>query len=103
MSLQGTACPEDLALLTKALDDRCRELGLANGDPGREQLGRRVMHLFETGTRSFDDLKRALSEKVVPDGTPAGPTEHDKIPEVRGGRRQNQTRLSRPQAALSRR
>ena len=99
MSLHGTACPEDLALLTKALDDRCRELGLANGDPGREQLGRRVMYLFETGTLSADDLKRALSQKIAPDGTPAGRTEHDKVLEVRGGRRQNQARLPRPQAA----
>ena len=62
MSLQATACPDDLALLTKALDDRCRELGLAYGDSGREQLARRVMYLFETGTLSVDDLTRELSQ-----------------------------------------
>ena len=62
MAIEGTVSPEDLAALTKALDDRCRELGLANGDPGRERLGRRVMYLFESGALSADDLKRALSQ-----------------------------------------
>jgi hypothetical protein len=62
MSLQGTVSPEDLATLTKVLDDRCRELGLANGDAGREQLARRVMYIFETGALSIDDLKRELSQ-----------------------------------------
>jgi hypothetical protein len=62
---QGTARPEDLATLTKALDDRCRELGLSNGDAGREELGRRVMHLFETDTLSADDLKRELSRSLA--------------------------------------
>ena len=65
MSLQGTARPEDLAALTKALDDRCRELGLKNGDAGREHLARRVMQLFETGTLSADDLKRELSRPIL--------------------------------------
>ena len=62
MAPQDTVSAEDLAALTKALDDRCRELGLANGDPGREQLGRRVMYPFETGALSAEDLKRALSQ-----------------------------------------
>ncbi|RJT27524.1 hypothetical protein D3227_35940 [Mesorhizobium waimense] len=56
--------PQRSSFTTKALDDRCRELGLANGDPGREQLGRRVMHLFETGTLTVDDLKRALHKPL---------------------------------------
>lgn len=64
MASENTVSAEDLAALTKALDDRCRELGLANGDPGREQLGRRVMHLFETGALSADDLKRVLSQTL---------------------------------------
>ncbi|TKB29698.1 MAG: hypothetical protein E5W81_33695 [Mesorhizobium sp.] len=65
MSLQGTACPADLAMLTKALDDRCRELGLADGDPGREVLGRRVMDLFASGQLSAEDLKLALSGEIL--------------------------------------
>ena len=64
MSLQGTARPEDLATLARALDDRCRELGLSNGDAGREQLVRRVMQIFETGILSADDLKRELSRSL---------------------------------------
>jgi hypothetical protein len=62
MSLQGIARPEDLAMLTRVLDERCRQLGLANGDAGREQLARRVMYIFETGALSMDDLKRELSQ-----------------------------------------
>ena len=64
MAVTGNVSPEDLAALTKALDDRCRELGLANGDPGREQLGRRIMNLLETGALSADDLKRVLSQTL---------------------------------------
>jgi hypothetical protein len=64
MASEDTISPGDLAALTRALDDRCRELGLANGDPGREQLGRRVMHLFETGALTADDLKRILSQTL---------------------------------------
>ncbi|MCP9230657.1 hypothetical protein NKJ72_11685 [Mesorhizobium sp. M0045] len=64
MSLQGVACPAELTMLTKALDARCRELGLADGDPGREVLGRRVMDLFESGQLSAEDLRLALSGEI---------------------------------------
>jgi hypothetical protein len=63
MSIGGTADPQQLAILTRVLDERCKEIGLTKDDPEREALAYRVMTLFQQGVLSVDDLKRALSEE----------------------------------------
>ncbi|MER8477453.1 hypothetical protein NKG95_28300 [Mesorhizobium sp. M1423] len=60
MSMHGAATPAELSVLRKALDDCCRELGVADDSPVRERLAARIMSLFNEGALSAD-LKEALA------------------------------------------
>lgn len=60
MTYPGIADEKQLATLTKMLDDHCAELGIANGDPAREELGRRIMTLFGRCSYSFEQIEQSL-------------------------------------------
>jgi hypothetical protein len=49
MTFISIADGAQLATLTKILDDYCREFGIANGDPIREDIGRHIMALYSYG------------------------------------------------------
>ena len=61
MPFEGIANPEQLAVLTRVLDDHCRNIGLAEDHPEREALAHRVMALFNNGILDIEDLKQALA------------------------------------------
>jgi hypothetical protein len=51
---------EQLATLTRILDDYCEQAGFEGSHPAREQLARRLFALFSGGIDSPDDIKMAL-------------------------------------------
>jgi hypothetical protein len=61
LPFKGIANPEQLAVLTRVLDDHCRNIGLAEDHPERETLAHRVMALFNNGILDIEDLKQALA------------------------------------------
>jgi hypothetical protein len=58
----GIADEAQLAILTRILDDYCKEFGIANGDQAREDLGRRIMALFNCGGYSFEQIAQSLRQ-----------------------------------------
>jgi hypothetical protein len=60
MMFVGVADEAQLAVLTKILDDHCTELGIATGDPAREEFGRRIMALFNSGCYSIEQIEQLL-------------------------------------------
>ncbi|GLS41584.1 hypothetical protein GCM10010869_71810 [Mesorhizobium tianshanense] len=60
MILQGIADAEQLATLTRILDDYCEQAGIEGSHPAREHLARRLIALFSGGIDSPDDIKMAL-------------------------------------------
>ncbi|QKC96785.1 hypothetical protein EB231_20405 [Mesorhizobium sp. NZP2298] len=61
MPFQNTADPDQLSILTRALDEHCQTTGIPLDSPERENLASRVMALFSTGKTTLDELKSALS------------------------------------------
>ncbi len=53
--------PTDLTMLTAALDEYCRDFGIAKKGVEREEAGRLVMSLFQRGARTDRELKAALA------------------------------------------
>ena len=60
MTLRGIADAEQLATLTRILDDYCEQAGIEGSHPAREHLARRLIALFNGGIDSPDDLRMAL-------------------------------------------
>lgn len=60
MTSRGIVTPRQLAMLTDALDEFCRENGIRRGSPEHEEASLRVMALFERGISSAEDLARQL-------------------------------------------
>jgi hypothetical protein len=60
MTLRGIADAEQLATLTRILDDYCEQAGIEGSHPAREHLARRLIALFSGGIDSPDDLRMAL-------------------------------------------
>lgn len=60
MSFRGSADAEQLAALTRILDDYCEQAGMDGTHPAREHLARRLIALFSGGIDSPDDIKMAL-------------------------------------------
>ena len=57
----GIADETQLVSLARILDDFCTEFGIANGDEEREEIGRRIMALFNCGY-SLEQIERALRQ-----------------------------------------
>jgi hypothetical protein len=67
MTSFGIADPAQLAILTRILDDHCMKFGIANGDEARQEIGRRIMALFNC-SYSAEQIEQALrrtSEKAA--------------------------------------
>ncbi len=60
MIFRGMADAEELATLTRILDDYCERAGIKGSHPAREHLARRLMALFRGGVDSPDDIKIAM-------------------------------------------
>lgn len=56
---------EQLATLTRILDDYCEQVGVEGSHPAREQLARRLFALFSGGIDSPDDIKMALDRVSI--------------------------------------
>ena len=61
---QVVANPNDLKALTTELDAYCSEHGTPEG-AARDQIGRLVLDLFNSGCRTADEIKVALAENDV--------------------------------------
>jgi hypothetical protein len=61
MPLSGIFGPEQLAMLSKVLDDYCTECGIERASSDHEYVGYRLMSLFDSGARTAEELKSALS------------------------------------------
>jgi hypothetical protein len=61
MTGRGIADAEQLATLTRILDDYCEQAGIEGSHPAREHLARRLIALFSGGIDSPDDLRMALN------------------------------------------
>ena len=61
MTFNGSADSDQLSIISKVLDDYCRQAGIAAGHPARERLGRRVMELFQGGMDKAEDLPAAMN------------------------------------------
>ncbi|MEI9406588.1 hypothetical protein [Mesorhizobium argentiipisi] len=59
MRHNGSATPEQLAILAAALKELGADLPLAS--PERETLAAEIMTLFENGVETLDEIKTALS------------------------------------------
>jgi hypothetical protein len=57
--------PTDLTMLTAALDEYCRDFGIAKKGVEREEAGRLVMSLFQRGARTDRELKAALAAAAL--------------------------------------
>lgn len=60
MTFRGSADAEQLAALTRILDEYCEQAGVDGTHPAREHLARRLIALFSGGIDSPDDIKMAL-------------------------------------------
>jgi hypothetical protein len=68
MPLSGIFDPEQLAMLSEVLDDYCTECGIERASPDHEYAGYRLMSLFESGSRTAEELKSALSAALTDSG-----------------------------------
>ncbi len=69
MTFRGSADAEQLAALTRILDEYCDQAGMDGTHPAREHLARRLIALFSGGIDSPDDIKMALD--TIAKGFPA--------------------------------
>ena len=60
MTLFGIADAEQLAALTKLLDDYSKEVGIQGDRAGRDRLATRIMSLFNGGITKPEDIRRDL-------------------------------------------
>lgn len=51
---------EQLATLTRIMDEYCEQAGIAGSHPAREHLARRLIALFTGGIDNPDDIRKAL-------------------------------------------
>lgn len=60
MPFRNIADAEQLATLTRILDDYCEQAGMPGTHPAREHLARRLIALFQGGIDTPDDIRMAL-------------------------------------------
>jgi hypothetical protein len=61
----GIADAEQLAELTKILDEYCENAGIKGDHPARERLARRIMSLFNDGIVDREQINRALDSSAA--------------------------------------
>lgn len=69
MTNRGMADAEQLATLTRILDEYCEQAGIEGSHPAREHLARRLIALFSGGIDSPDEIWMAL-DSIVKDVKP---------------------------------
>lgn len=62
MPFRGIAYPEQLAVLTDALQRHCREFSIEPDTPAYRDAGRLAIILFESGITTSEDLVTALRQ-----------------------------------------
>ena len=60
MPFRSFADPEQLQILSTALDNYCREFGIEPGTPEREDAAEFIIALFNSGAHTADELRAAL-------------------------------------------
>jgi hypothetical protein len=65
MMLSGIADAEQLAALTKLLDEYSRELGIAGDTAARDRMATRIIDLFNNGVTKPEDIRRHLDSSRV--------------------------------------
>lgn len=60
MRFTGIYNPEQLAVLSKVMDEYCRDHFIERPGPGYEDASYLVLALWRDGARTVDDLKTAL-------------------------------------------
>jgi hypothetical protein len=60
MMLSGIADAEQLATLTKLLDEYSTELGIVGDTAARDRLAVRIIDLFNNGVTKPEDIRRRL-------------------------------------------
>jgi hypothetical protein len=61
MRFTGIYKPEQLAMLSKVLDDYCREHRIERPGPGYEDASYLVLALFRDGARTIEEMKTAIA------------------------------------------
>jgi hypothetical protein len=56
----GIVHPEQLAILTEALEKYCLAADIEPGSPAHDDAGRQIMFLFECGFSTTEDLVKAM-------------------------------------------
>ena len=62
MPLRGIVDPDELAVLSRTLEEYCAENGIGIDHPDREDIAHRIMALFTGGAVTVDELKRILKD-----------------------------------------
>jgi hypothetical protein len=61
MPFLGIVDPDQLSIITRALDEHCQTIGIPPDSVERENLASRVLALFGQGVTTLEDLKKALA------------------------------------------
>ena len=61
MVFTGIADPDQLAALTMAVDEHCRECGIDLASEERDEIAHLVMTLFRNGASTSQELRAALA------------------------------------------
>jgi hypothetical protein len=67
MPFTGIIDPEQLAVLTKVLDDHCAERRIDRSSPDGLEVGRLILSLYGTGAQTVEELKTALDAALASD------------------------------------
>ena len=65
MPFSGIADPDQLRVLTDALDTYCREAGIERGSAAHEDAAWLVVTLFSSGMSTVEELSSALANSLV--------------------------------------
>jgi len=65
MPFQNTANPDQLSILTRALDEHCQTVGVPPDSPKRENLASRVFALFSTGKTTLEAEAGAIERRIL--------------------------------------
>ena len=60
MPFRSVVHPEELALLTKVLNDHCERFGIPHG-PERDDVADLILKLFRVGKVGIDELEKSLA------------------------------------------
>ena len=70
MPFTGITYPDQLAVLTKALQSHCSEFDIEPNSPAYYDAGRRAMILFESGIATSEELTAALRNSATNERPP---------------------------------